>query len=194
MAQAAVKLQGLAELKAKLGKIPGYVKQEADGMMAIVANDFVNRASADAPQDERMLANQITAKKNSEMNHEVVSPAPYSAYMEFGTKSRFKAIPGIDSSKFIGKGRGDYYDFLNNILNWVKRKGIASRYSVKTRKALKHTKSDDERLVQMAEAIALSIIRHGVHPHPFFFKQLPLAQEQLNRLMKEVIAKALKAK
>lgn len=192
MASASIKIEGLAQIKAKFGKIPGNVKREADGMLAVVANDFVNRAQADAPQDERMMANQITSKKVSEMNHEAVSPAPYSAYMEFGTKSRFQPIAGIDASKYKGKGRGDYYDFLNNILDWVKRKGIASRFSVKTRKDLKHTKADDERLIETAQAIANSIIRHGVHPHPFFFKQIPIAQSQLNQLMKEVIAKALK--
>lgn len=192
MASASVKIEGLAQIKAKIGKIPGNVKRETDGLLALAANDFVNRAQADAPQDERGLANAITQKKVGEMNYEVVSAMPYSAYMEFGTKSRFQPIPGIDASKYKGKGRGDYYDFLNAILDWVKRKGIASRWSVKTRKPLKHTKADNERLIETAQAIANSIIRHGAHPHPFFFKQLPIAQAQVNKQMKEVIAKALK--
>lgn len=187
-----IKVDGLDKIVKKIGHLPQNVVNETNGLMANVAKGFANRAERDAPQFDRFLVNQITDKKNADMDWEVVSPAPYSAYVEFGTKSRFKAIPGIDSSKFKGKGQGDYYDFLNNILDWVKRKGIASRFSVKTRKALKHTKADDERLIETAQAIANSIIRHGIHPHPFFFKQLPEAQTQIQNGMKEVVKQALK--
>jgi HK97 gp10 family phage protein len=188
---ASIEIKGLEGLKKKLGSIPQSVITEVDSDMSVIANEFVDRAVADAPNDRGQIKNFITAKKEGVMNYEVVSAAPYSAYMEFGTKSRFRAIPGIDSSKFKGKGRGDYYDFLKAILEWVERKGIASRFSVQTRKKLKHTKADNERILQTAEAIAFSIIRKGVNPHPFFFKQLTIAKADAKRSFKESVKKAL---
>lgn len=186
-----IQVQGFEKLAPKFKRLPTEVIKETDGLLARTAQGFENRAQADAPVDRGQIKGFIASKKEGEMNYEVVSGAPYSAYIEFGTKRRFRAIPGVDSSKFKGKGSGDYYDFLKAILEWVERKGIASRFSVKTRQKLKHTKADNERVLQTAEAIALSIIRHGVNPHPFFFKQLPIAQSEIQNGIKEVIKKAL---
>jgi HK97 gp10 family phage protein len=191
MASASIEIKGLEGLKKKLRAIPENVTREVDADMQVIADAFVNRAQADAPVDRGQIKNYITANKEGVMNYEIVSGAPYSAYIEFGTKSRFKAIPGIDSSKFKGKGSGSYYDFLKAILEWVERKGIASRFSVKTRKKLKHTKADNERILQAAEAIAFSIMKHGVNAHPFFFKQLPIARSEAQRSFRESVKKAL---
>jgi hypothetical protein len=190
MSRASISISGLDKLKKKIGGLPENVAQQTDALMSSIANEFVNRAQNDAPQDNRFLANHITHATIGLMDHEVVSPAPYSAYVEFGTKKRFKAIPGIDSSKYMGKGSGDYYDFLNAILDWVKRKGLHHVTNSYTGKKV-GGKAAKENLVVLAEAIAWSIIKNGIHPHPFFFRQMPIAQADFNKRFSQVFKQAI---
>lgn len=186
-----VSIEGMEGLKKKLNQLPATVVDKADEVMFKVGSAYVDRAVNGAPEDRGQIAETISIEKKAVMDYKIVSPAPHSVWMEFGTKGRYQAIPGIDASQYKGKGQGDYYDFLNAILDWVKRKGIASRFSIKTRKPLAHTKDDNARMVETAQAIANSIIRHGIHPHPFFFKQLPIAAEEMEKLLPEGIRVAL---
>lgn len=188
---AVITIKGMDGLLNRLKLIPENLKTEVDAHMAAIGLNYVDRAQHDAPADERRMANDISMKKVKAMDYRVVSPAPYSAYMEFGTKSKFQEIPGIDASKFKGKGDGDYEAFKQNIIDWVKRKGIAGRFSVKTRKKL-NSKADKAREEQVAYAIIKSILKNGVHAHPFFFKQLPIARQEFMRNIDTVIQKAMK--
>ena len=184
-----VNIIGYKQFQDSLKKMPSTLRKEVGARVKLSAEQFRDLAIKDAPADVGFLRSQITVKPIDELKYEVVSGSDYSAPMEFGTKKRFKAIPGIDSSEFIGKPTGgDYYDFLNNILDWVRRKGITARFSVKTKKRLKETKSDTERLLDVAQAIANSIIRHGVKPHPFFFKQIPIVRRDLFRKIRNILS------
>ncbi len=193
MKGAKIQVYGLAAIKKKLGEIPRHVAEEVDGAMAVAANDFVNRAQDDAPLDQGELRNLITYSRESEMNYKVVSSAEWSAYVEWGTRTRVQIPSDLTgyASKFKGKGTGDYYDFLNNILDWVKRKGLSNVTNSYTGKKV-GGKAAKENLIVLAEAIAWSILKKGVHPHPFFFKQRAVVYKQLRADLKEVIKEALK--
>lgn len=128
----------------------------------------------------------------------VVATAKYAAYIEFGTRkyaaeyvSSLPADWQTYASTFKGKAGGDYYDFLNAILDWVKRKGITARYSVKTKKRLKNSKADDERLLSAATAIAFEILKNGIKPKPFLYpsvnKTLPELKRKLRALFKNMV-------
>lgn len=190
-----VKVEGLGKVLKKIGSIPRNVAEKTDEVMLKTSSGFVERAVNAAPVDQGILRQGISYQRLAEMEYEIVSSAFQSPFIEWGTRTRMK-VPADQTAyaqQFAGRtGGGDYYDFLNAILDWVKRKGIASRFSVKTRRVQKHTKADDERLIETAQAIANSIIRHGIHPHPFFFPQLPLAQEQLKKGVAEAVKNALK--
>lgn len=135
------------------------------------------------------LQNGITHYRESPLTWVLVSRMTYSAYVEFGTKSRTQIPPGLESfaAGFKGGGQGDYFDFLNAILDWVNRKGIAARFSVQTHKRLKTSAGDRENLIQIAEEIAFSIIRHGVHPHPFFFPAVEQEKPKMIQRIREVL-------
>lgn len=138
-----------------------------------------------APVDEGHLRSAIYSKP-LELSVEIGCAVSYAAYLEFGTR-KFAAdyvnsLPPTwqaYATGFKGKGGGDYNEFLNAILDWVIRKGIAARYSVKTQEPIKVNlkkpssgavgKSDYERLHDTAYAIALYIIRNGIKPHPFLY-------------------------
>lgn len=192
---ATIKISGLDKLIKKFGAIPENIKNEVEAELQTVAEEFVNRATVEAPQDIRSLANAITSKKVGVMKFEVVSPAPYSPFVEFGTKSRAK-IPAEYASfaaKFRGKGgSAGGKGFYDSILAWVKRKGLTGTYSVKTRKregGKVDKQIEDE---QVAFAIYVSIMRHGIRPHPYFFKQVPIARVQMNARVEKAVKEALK--
>jgi hypothetical protein len=188
-----IEVKGIKELQQKIGRIPGNVRKEFDAELAAVADDFVNRAQADAPTDQGILRNMITRKKEAPMEWKVVSGANWSAWIEFGTRSRVQ-IPSEFSafaSQFRGKGGGGQ-GFYDAILAWVKRKGITGTYSVKTKKRTGNKIDQQIEDEQTAHAIYLSILRHGIHPHPFFLKQIPIARAQIDQNINQVVARAFK--
>lgn len=186
-----ITLTGFKEFEAKLKAMPGILIREIGGEVFASGQLWVDKAKNAAPVDVGFLTGQISMQRMAPMEINVTSHASYSAYMEWGTKRRTKVPADLSTyaAQFKGKGSGDYYEFLNAILDWVIRKGIANRYSIKTQKPIKINilkpgkgkvaKSDYERLHDTAAAIAFSIIRYGVNPHPFFFIQVPLVEKQL---------------
>lgn len=192
---------GWKEFEAKLKNMPATLMKEFDGEAKEAANNWAGLAKNTAPVDVGFLAGGISTKKTADGLWEVTSNAKYSAYMEWGTKGRVKVPADLSgyASQFRGKGGGDYYEFLNAILDWVVRKGIANRYSVKTKNPIaislnkyggklnSQGRSDYDRLHDTARAIALSIIRHGVRPHPFFFMQKPIVEKQFVSNIKAIL-------
>lgn len=159
---AKVNLIGFKELQRKIAKAPDVLKQEIGAEVHGAAFEFQQLAFKDAPADVGTLKSQITFKPTGELSAEVVSGSEYSAPMEFGTKGNFRAIEGIDSAPFKGQpSGGTWQEFIQNIKNWTKRKGIDAPPYV----------------------IAQSIIKKGVKPHPFFFKQIaPVKKELVGRI------------
>ncbi len=194
-----ISIIGLDQLLKRLdGKEFGYKVQYA-------LNNFAENTVADAvklaPVDEGHLKESINYDKSSDHKNgasvAINVNANYAAYLEFGTR-KFAAfyIVGLPSdwksyaAQFKGGGGGgDYFDFLNAILDWVVRKGIANRYSVKTQKKIninleKPSKSgvgkgDYERLHDVAYGIALSIMRKGIKAHPFLYPAFEKNRQQL---------------
>jgi hypothetical protein len=191
-----VEVKGIVGLQKKFKSIPQNLVTEFDMVLAKGASDFIDKAIEDAPRDQGVLISQLSSKRNGDMDYEAVSGAEWSAAIEWGTRMRVQIPPDLTTyaSQFKGKPTGgDYYDFLNAILDWVKRKGIVSRYSVKTQKEItKYSKDDNERLLDTAQAIANSIIRHGIHPHPFFFIQREPIYKQIIKGASPALQKALK--
>lgn len=190
-----IEVRGLNKLMRKIGEIPQTIRDETDALMSAASNNLVNKAVESAPIDQGILKSQITFKRQDEMKYEVVSGASWSAFIEFGTKSRVK-VPAefaAYAAQFKGKGRGQPGKrFYDSILAWVKRKKITGTYNVKTRRrdgSAVDRQIEDE---QTAFAIYLSIMRHGVKPHPFFFVHVPAVRTQFEKGMKQVIKKALR--
>lgn len=148
--------------------------------------DWSQRAQHSVPVNYGSLKKGISSKMTGEMTGEVISASNYSRFVEWGTRKR-KRVPAefsaYESSLQYSK-TGDYYDFLNSILDWVKKKGIGRTYNVKTRR--KDRQSKDEFLA-IAQAIANSIMRHGIYPHPFFFiHKEPIKKELFDKLEKMI--------
>lgn len=177
-----VQVQGLTEVLQKLHTFPVETAGEVKGILRRGADILVRNAIAEVPVDMGALKRGINQKDISTWNtigYAVSSNSEYSSYMEFGTKRRFKAIPGIDSSVFKSGTKASGKGFYDNILNWVKRKGIGGLQT----KSGRMSKSRDSQMAQeeAAFAIYLSIKRHGVKPHPFFFHQIPVVKQTIEQ-------------
>jgi hypothetical protein len=193
MAQFTFKIEGLEKLKARIKELPKDVQEEVVGEIQAWGNE-VNGAqlaliSQQKIQDLGALQQNTKAVPNPD-GVELISNVYYAPFVEFGTGAKVKVPAELNNYaiQFKGQKRGDYYDFLNNILDWVKRKGIAARYSVKTRKAL-NSKADKERLIETAQRIADSILRNGIKPRPYFFDPYLKKRRSLLVRIAKVISK-----
>ena len=188
-----VEIEGFGALKTLFKELPSHVQDIADAEMEEGAREFVTRAQQDAPVDQAFLKNHIAYKRLAPADYDIFSQSAAAAYMEFGTKGNYRPVPGAEAvaAKFIGKGEGTFKDMVRAIVNWVKRKGIAGRYSVKSRRR-QGTKVD-----QLAEdyaaawPIIMSILKNGVKAHPYFFKQqgivIPKMMARINQKIDQLL-------
>lgn len=192
MAQFTFEIQGLDKLKAKIKALPKDVQEEVVGEIQAWGNEVnseqIGLISQQNIQDLGGLQQNTKAMPTPD-GVELISNVYYAPFIEFGTRTKVNVPAELNSyaMQFKGKKRGDYYDFLSNILDWVKRKGIAARYSVKTRKQT-NSKADKERLIQVAQLIANSILRNGINPRPYFFPPYLRKRKNLLVRIKKVIS------
>lgn len=185
-----VKLTGLTgqikEFASASKKLETIVSQELEGM----ATDFVAGAVRDAPVDEGRLKGSI-GYSGSGMKYEVFAATYYAPFMEFGTKGKYRPIPGTEAiaAQFKGYKRGDIKAMFKAIAEWVRRKGITGRYSVKTRRRVGNKKQQADENAAAAWPIMLSILRNGVSPQPFFFKQQDIVWPAMIRRVEQRLAK-----
>jgi HK97 gp10 family phage protein len=191
MAKITVSIKGMNEAINAMKLKGEKVKAQVDAELQASAQIIVNNAVRDAPTDESRLRQSISYSKQGEMSYKVVADVFYAPYIEWGTKRRIK-IPSDQqeiAAQYKGRAkRGDYYDFLTSILKWVKRKGIIEVYAVKTQKRRKSGKDFNLALEQIAQSIATSIIRNGIHPKPFFWhnvlKERPRLIDRIQKIVK----------
>lgn len=180
-----VRIEGLTKLTAEVKELPAELNKQVGAVLENGAKTWVAKAKRAAPKDMGRLAQSISYFPLGSLRYEVVSQAEYSPYVEFGTKSKVQIPPGLEdfAAKFKGTGDGDYYDFLNAILDWVKRKGIASITNSYTGR--KSTKKED--LLLVAQTIAFFIMKNGIKPHPYFFPQMQPTKQQVETQIQTVV-------
>lgn len=166
-----IEVQGLDRLIKKFEKMPAQVTATMDAELDSIAQDYQNRAHSAAPTNIGQLGNEITYRKVGEMNYEVVSGAVYSAYVEFGTRSKVQIPAGLESvaAQFRG-GRHSSLNAKEAIFRWCKDKGIPQ---------------------EAWYPIFIKLMVVGMNPHPFFFTHLPWAQSEVSKRSKQVIKNAL---
>ena len=188
-----VEIQGLTNIKTKLSELASNLRDVVDAEIEEGARDFVIRAQTDAPVDTAFLKNHIAYKKIGDFDYEIFSQSAAAAYMEFGTKGNYRPVPGAEqiAARFRGKGEGSFKDMVRAIIEWVRRKGIAGRYSVKTRRRVESKANQQQENMSTAWPIIMSILKNGVKAHPYFFKQqgivVPKMVEKINRAIDNIL-------
>lgn len=187
-----VDLLGLDRYIQKIQKAQKDIQVEVDAELEAAGNLFVAGAKKDLARqggDTGRLLNSIGYRKEKALDYVVFADTFYAPFVEFGTKGKYSPIPGTEeiAAQYKGIKRGSFNEFLEAIKQWVKRKGIVATYSVKTRKRSKSNKAEAERTEQAAWAIAMSILRNGISPKPFFFTQINPVKTQVRRRLEELL-------
>lgn len=200
-----VKVTGIAGLRAEFASLNQDLPKIVTGELETMGQEWVRLAQNDAPADQAALRGAISFYKNGPLSVVVVAQKFYAPFMEFGTKGKYLPIPGTEAiaAQFKGYKGGDFMDLLRMIVRWVRRKGITGTYStgIKARNKGKYYSQGGtkgrrlgNKVDQYAEdysaawPIAMSILKHGVNPHPFFFKQMGIVWPQMMRNVERRIA------
>lgn len=185
-----ITLSGFKEYEEKLKNFDKVLSSQVDEAVKDAAQLWAQRAKQDAPVDQGPLRSGISVVKIGKMDYEVVSNAEYSAFIEWGTKTRVRVPADLATyaAQFKGRrGGGSIDQFFLMILEWVKRKGIAGSYSVKTKRRTGNRQTQMYENYDVAFAIFISILKKGIHPHPFFFIQRPFVETQLMKDLNQIL-------
>lgn len=145
-------VKGLSQLEKRLKSASAKVKKEVGGELLDGARRINAKQLRLAPVDEGGLKQATIYKKVHELHIDLTSSKHYTPFVEFGTKTKVRVPSELQeyAKQFNVKGPNIGFDaFLKIITDWVRRKGINEA---------------------AAYPIAISILRHGVKPHPFFFQ------------------------
>lgn len=195
MAGISINFKGFEEYANKLKQLPPRLQSTVNAEMKDGAMGMRNDMIANAPSDEGFLRNEIQVVKIP-FGYSIESNAFYSAYVEFGTGSKVSIPAGFAdyAAQFQGKaGRGGIDDFFLAIFEWVKRKGLAGTYSVKTHKRTGKKANFDEQDYDVAFAIMLSILKRGINPHPFFIPAFVRWEQLIKNKLEKIVNDNLKA-
>jgi hypothetical protein len=188
-----VKMTGFNGVKAEFASASKNVREIVDQEITSMGKKWRDGAIKDAPGDQGTLRKGISFLVTNN-GVEIFSNVFYSPFMEFGTKGKYRPIPGTEAiaAQFKGFKNGDIMQMLRMIVKWVHRKGITGRYSVKTRKRLGSKVNQFAEDYSAAWPILLSILKKGVTPHPFFFKQQDVVWPEMVRNVKRRIEQGQK--
>lgn len=181
-------VQGLDRLLKVFDQLPKQAQREIKSELQVTAKEVRDGAKKDAPADEARLRQSISILETGPTSFEVVAQTFYAGYLEFGTKTKVNIPPGLEGIAGQLKGPvGGEGNPLESIQQWVKRKGIAGTFSVKTRRRLGNKQTKEQQDKQAAFLIWRKIRKFGIKPQPFFFKQIPAAEPRLRQRIANVI-------
>lgn len=195
MASGYVTLTGLDKILNIFHQLPKRVQKAMLNEFQESANEIKVGAQRDAPKDEGRVSKSISIKKmkGDEFGFEVVVQSNYAAYLEFGTKKHYRPQPGLEdvAAQFKGPTGDTESDPLKAITAWVKRKGLAANFSVKTRARTRRNKNEAKLEKQIAFLIYRKIMRDGIKAQPFLFKQVEPAETRLKKRLADIIQQVI---
>lgn len=179
-------VKGLDKLLKVFNELPDRAQQELKDELKITSWEIRDGAKRDSPSDETRLRQAITTRETGPTSFEVVAQTFYAGYLEFGTKTYTSIPPGLEDIASQLKGpAGGQGSPLEAITEWVKRKQIAAKFT-KTGRVSK-AKSAVANQKWVAFLIWQKIKKFGIHPHPYFFKQMEPAERNLRQRLANII-------
>lgn len=152
------------------------------------AKQIERLAKRDAPKNDGRLAASISTREKSVTDYEVVASAQTAPMMEFGTGSKAK----VDSefATYAMQFRGATVDnpgtLEENILDWVRTKGIGQARKGPALPRKKSAKQKDAEFRTVAFLIARSIRRYGVEAHPFLLRNFQTVRTELIKKLQKL--------
>jgi len=181
MAGFSLDISGVKQIQDAIKRIDEKATKGLSDEMATASTNIQKAAKRNAPGNFGKLRQSIQVDTGNTLFKSVFSTVAYAPYVEFGTKKKVNIPSGWETfaAQYKGKGKGDYYDFLQAILLWVKRKKLAQKTNAATGR--RSTKKSD--LLKVAESVAWHIIKNGVKPQPFM---IPAYEAEKPKLIKRL--------
>lgn len=168
-----IKLNGLDNLIATVEKTAKRAEAETKVALTKFVKNTETEAKRLAPANEGRLRNSVNGTVDG-FTAKITVTADYAAYLEFGTRkfaARYVATLPQDwqsyAATFRGKGGGTFDQFIQDIMQWVRQKGIGGLKTKSGRTS--ESKSSLDAMQQAAYAIALNILQNGIRPQPFVY-------------------------
>lgn len=145
-----MKVTGVDKLLKQFDQFGKEGEKHAAAEVEDAARNISTIAKKLAPANFGKLRQGIDPEKVNKLRWEVVSNAPYSGYMEFGTGQHVQVPAEMQdlANAIRGQKGGNFDDALDSIRDWCRAKGI------------------DERA---AYPILMSILKEGLRPRPFLY-------------------------
>lgn len=165
-------------LRKKFKEFEEIAKQDIKAVLDSSAQIIVNNAKRNAPANYGKLRQSIGKETKEQGFRQVIFVGEeYAPFLEFGTGPRVEIPIGFQdlASQFIGgkhlKNKGSFDQFLENILQWVLHKKIATPKQAKS----------------VAYLIAMSLLKKGQKARPFlipaFVDERPKIPEKMDKIL-----------
>jgi hypothetical protein len=163
-----ITISGFDQFINTCNKLPGELLEDFDEAAGFAAAEWelLAKQAVSNHTDQGGLAGGISHKKNKPGDWEVVSAKEYSAYMEWGTRSKVRVPAELTAYASQFKGKTGETGAKAFIFAWAKRVGLPE---------------------DAWWPVFISIMRYGVSPHPFFFVQRPIVEKQFIEDLKQII-------
>ena len=184
----------IKELSAK--NLIATINEELGKYANNIVSDAKQNIKANGTSNNGFLINSIGWTQEKDLEIEVFAGMPYAPFIEFGTKGyAAKYVSSLPkewqdfAKQFKGEKQGGTFDkMIDDLSQWVKERGIAGEYSVKTKKRkgnfLKQALEDR----QTAYVLAKWILINGIKPKPYLYpavvKNQKIFQETINKIFK----------
>lgn len=184
-----VSFKGIGDLKKKINDFKKQVPKEIDAELRQGAEDIRADAVREAPFGAGGgLQRGIQKEKKGPLNWEVVSNAKYSGFVEFGTGGKVSIPAGLEEIAMEVKNAavtGTAEQAIESLTDWARLKKIKIKSGKKTKSGKEKFLSYEE----TAKVLFIRIMKYGMAPHPFFFKQFDKHEKDIVRSVEKVIEK-----
>jgi len=192
-----LKLDGVQDTLNKLKNVNNKITREIDDELLSAANKIRSDAEKLAPKNFRELVNSINFEKVGLMQYSIFADAYHAPYIEFGTKKKTKVPADMSAVATAVKGRpkrGTFAEMVDNIQDWIKRKGIAATQvrqvgTGKRKGQFKKSGSLAQAIYerQLAFLIARKIYLTGINPQPFLYPAFMKNKSKLITRIQEIL-------
>ena len=161
-----IELTGWDEFINKAGGLPRELQEEFAGEVELSAAKWEDLAKSAAPVDQGFLQRNIKAVEVSELEWDVLVNQNYAPFVEFGTKSKVSIPAGLEGYAAEFKGQGQGGNAKTFIYAWMNRVGIP---------------------VNLQWVTFISIIVHGIKPHPYLFPQQAIVEPEFLQHLQNIV-------
>lgn len=184
-----IDLSGIPRLEKKLADLNSKIANDIAKEMSASTLKIERDAKRLAPVNMGTLRQSIHATSKDKLTHHVEVGVSYGAYVEFGTGGKVSIPNGFQeyAATFRGKKGGSLNDMIKALTLWVKRKGLAGTYSLKSQRRLGGKSLQSSQDEKLARFLAIKILKNGIRPQPYLIPAYEIEKPKLIQRLKKLL-------